>query len=251
MKVSIVGLGKMGQLVLQASKQMKIAVTSSIDPYNKQADFSEISSESLRDADVCICFTNPESALDNIQKIAELKKKIVMATTGWEQHFADAKTIVEKNNVAMIYASNFSIGVNIFFSLIQKAARVIDKFDSYDIFGLELHHNRKLDAPSGTAKTITKLLLENIDRKKKSCYEKLDRKINAEELHFASVRGGDIAGTHSVIFDSVFDNIELKHTAKNRMGFAQGSLVAAKWVLQQKSGLYSEKDLMKYLLQNI
>ena len=248
MKISIIGLGKMGSLVLQACKEAGVNVFSSIDPYNPKADFKEINEESLQATDVCICFTQPQVAMENIEKIACLQRKIVMATTGWENNLQKTKDLMKKNNTAMIYSSNFSIGVNIFFELITQAARVIDKFEDYDIFGWEIHHNRKLDSPSGTAKTITNLLLENIQRKKKPCYEKLDRKIAKEELHFSSIRGGDVIGTHCVEFDSIFDNIQIKHTAKNRIGFAKGSVVAARWIMQQNSGLYTEKDLLNYYI---
>lgn len=247
--ISIIGLGKMGTLVLQVCKEMGVNVFSSIDPYNKDADFTQITATALQGVDVCICFTQPQVALENIQKIAKFKKRIVMATTGWEQDFEKAREIIEQNNTAMIYASNFSIGVNIFFEIISQAAKIMDKFDDYDIFGWEMHHNRKLDSPSGTAKTITNILLENIERKTKNCYEKLDRKIKPQELHFASIRTGDVAGTHCVGFDSDFDNITLQHTAKNRTGFAKGAIIAARWIMEQKTGLYSEKDLMGYLLQ--
>lgn len=248
MKISVVGLGKMGSLVLQACRKSGVSVFSSIDPYNKKADFTTINAASLQATDVCICFTQPQVAMENIEKIARLQKRIVMATTGWENNLPEAKNVVEENNTAMIYSANFSLGVNIFFKLVSQAAKVIDKFEDYDIFGWEIHHNRKLDSPSGTAKTIANLLLENIQRKKKTCYEKLDRKITKEELHFSSLRGGDTVGTHCVGFDSIFDSIQIKHTAKNRMGFAKGSVVAAQWIMQQKTGLYTEKDLLNYYI---
>ena len=172
-----------------------------------------------------------------------------MATTGWEKQMKKAKEIIEKAKVSMIYSSNFSIGMNIFFQLVSQSAEIINKYGDYDIFGWEMHHNRKLDSPSGTAKTIANLLLEKVQRKDKACYDKLDRKIAKNELHFSSMRAGDIAGIHSVGFDSLYDSIELKHTAKNRMGFAKGSLLAAKWILKQKAGFYSEKDLIKSILE--
>ena len=248
MKVSIVGLGKMGQLVLQASKELGIQIISTIDPINKQADFSQINANSLKNSDVCICFTKPQVAFENIEQIAACKKKIVMATTGWEDKLEQARVVVAKHNTTMIYSSNFSVGVNIFFQIILQATKVIDQFTDYDLFGWEMHHNRKLDSPSGTAKTIVRLLLENTSRKTRAIYHKINGKIAKEELHFSSLRGGDIVGTHCVGFDSTFDSIELKHTAKNRIGFAKGSLIAADWIMQKESGLYTEKDLMEHLL---
>ena len=250
MKISIIGLGKMGCLVQELSQEQNIKVISTIDPKQKKADFTEINKQSLKDADVCICFTQPAAALDNIKKIAKYGKKIVMATTGWEENLKEVKKIVQTKKVAMIYTSNFSIGVNIFFKIVEQSAKILNNFNDYDVFGLEMHHNRKLDSPSGTAKTTTNLLLQNITRKKKPAYDKLDRKILPEELHFASVRGGDIAGKHLVCYDSEFDNIEIKHTAKTRLGFAKGALLAAKWLMQKKTGFFSEKDLIDYLLKS-
>ena len=150
----------------------------------------------------------------------------------------------------MIYSSNFSIGVNIFFEIIKQSAQIIEKFDEYDIFGLEMHHNRKLDSPSGTAKTITNILLDCISRKKKAVYDRIEKKISPEELQFTSVRCGDIAGTHCVGFDSTFDSIELKHQAKNRIGFAGGSLLAARWIFSKEEGFFTEKDLLAHLLNH-
>ena len=210
MKITIVGLGKMGNLVLQASREAGVEVVSTIDPYNKEADFSKINADSLKLAEVCICFTQPQSAFKNIQEIAQQGKKIVMATTGWEDKIKEAKEIIKKAKTSMIYSSNFSIGVNIFFQLVSQTAEIINKYEDYDIFGWEMHHNRKLDSPSGTAKTIANLLLEKVQRKNKACYDKLDRKIAKNELHFSSTRAGDIAGIHAVGFDSLYDSIELK-----------------------------------------
>ena len=248
MKISIVGLGKMGSLVQKTAQEENIEVVSTIDPHQKDADFSEIDEKSLQKTDVCICFTQPVVALENIEKIARLKKKIVMATTGWEDKLEQAKKIIQQSKTAMIYASNFSIGVNIFFKLVEESSKIINHFADYDVLGWEMHHNRKLDSPSGTAKTIVNSLLENIQRKKKAVYDKLDRKITADELHFASIRGGDIAGTHSIGYESEFDSIELKHTAKTRLGFAKGALIAARWLMSKKEGFFTEKDLMDYLL---
>ena len=128
MKISIVGLGKMGSLVQKTAQEENIEVVSTIDPHQKDADFSEIDEESLQKTDVCICFTQPAAALENIEKIARLKKKIVMATTGWEDKLEQAKKIIQQNKTAMIYASNFSIGVNIFFKLVEESSKIINHF---------------------------------------------------------------------------------------------------------------------------
>ncbi|MCP4755868.1 MAG: 4-hydroxy-tetrahydrodipicolinate reductase [Proteobacteria bacterium] len=247
MNISIIGYGKMGQLVEQCARERKMETVSIIDPFHPNATHKEFDESAMDKVDVCICFTQPDVAMRNIRDACRWKKQIVIGTTGWVDKMAEVEQMVAENGVGMVYSSNFSIGVNIFFKLIEQASRIIDTFDIYDILGYEAHHNRKMDSPSGTARTISNILLENIDRKKTVFEDKVDRKIEPEELHFASMRGGNIPGTHTVLFDSEFDTIELKHTARNRIGFATGSVLAAEWILDKK-GLFTESDMMKQLL---
>jgi len=247
MRLSIVGYGKMGQLIEQCAKQRGIEVVSTIDPFNPQATHKEVNESSMKDVDVCICFSQPDVAIKNIEDACQWKKHMVIGTTGWTDQMPRIKELVNQSDIGLVYSSNFSIGVNIFFKIIEQASQVLNKFDVYDILGFEAHHNRKLDSPSGTAITIGNLLLQNIDRKKSLVDEKLDRKIEPDELHFSSMRGGSIPGTHSVLFDSEFDTIELKHTARNRLGFATGAVIAAEWVVDKK-GLFTEQDMMNQLL---
>jgi 4-hydroxy-tetrahydrodipicolinate reductase len=187
----------------------------------------------MQDVDVFIDFTKPDAVVENIRNISKFGKNIVVGTTGWNDKINDVKEIVKKNNVGLIYASNFSIGVNVFFKIIGNAAKIMDKLDDYDVFGYELHHNEKLDSPSGTAKSIEKILVKNISRKK--------------SVPFASVRSGNIPGTHVIGFDSSADTIELKHTARNREGFASGAVMAAQWI-KGKKGFYSIDDMMNEVL---
>ena len=244
MNIAIIGYGKMGHIIEKLAIEKGLTIKAIIDPVADGATHKEISGESLKDVDVCIEFSIPEVVIDNVTKIAALKKNLVLATTGWYAKLGEVKSIVKKAGIGFVYASNFSIGVNIFFKMIESAAKIIDKIADYDVFGYELHHNRKKDSPSGTAKSIEKILLDNIKRKKKVVEDKLDRKINADELHFASVRGGDIPGTHVVGFDSTADTIELKHTARSREGFALGAIMAAQW-LKGKKGFFTIEDMMK------
>ncbi|MBT4333854.1 MAG: 4-hydroxy-tetrahydrodipicolinate reductase, partial [Candidatus Cloacimonetes bacterium] len=146
-----------------------------------------------------------------------------------------------------IYGSNFSVGMNLFFSIIESAAKLMNKAEDYDLFGLEMHHNKKKDSPSGTAKVLSEIILQNIDRKTKVQYDKLDRKIEQDELHFTSVRSGNIPGTHSISFDSEADTIELKHTARNRNGLALGAIKAAKWI-NNKTGFYNFTDNLNKII---
>jgi len=245
MRIGIIGYGKMGrEIEAVALKRGHSAI--SIDP-NSDADFKDINAESLSQVDVCVDFTHPDVALANIRKVAALQKNIVVGTTGWYGDMNQVKRIVEKSGIGFIWSGNFSLGVNMFLKVIQLASSIIDKTPEYDVFGYEIHHNGKADSPSGTANMIAKLLTDSIKRKEKIVYDKLDRKIRPDEIHFASVRGGSVPGTHVVCFDSVFDTIELRHTARTRQGFALGAVLAAEFI-KDKKGLFEIEDLMKSVL---
>ena len=233
----------MGHEIEKAAKSKGITVKSIIDPSATGAKYSEINEQSMREVDVSIDFTNPEAVIDNIKKISRFKNNIVVGTTGWYGKLDEVRKIVEKSGIGLIYASNFSIGVNIFFKMIENAAKIINKAQDYDIYGYELHHNKKVDSTSGTAKTIGEILVKNISRKQKLVYNKLDRKIEPNELQIASIRSGSIPGTHVVGFDSTSDTIELKHIARNREGFALGAIMAAQWI-KNKNGFYTINDVM-------
>jgi len=246
--VGIIGYGKMGKLIHKLSKtNNNIDIISVIDPKCEDAQYSEINEESLKNVDVCIEFTHPSMAMINAEKIAKLGKNIVMGTTGWYDKIDQMEKIAKDNNVGIIWSGNFSLGVNLFFKMIKNAAKIINSVEGYDTFGLEYHHNKKADSPSGTANMIGKILINELNNKKTLVYDKLDREINPEELHIASVRGGSIPGTHIVGFDSTADTIELKHTARNREGFAMGSLTAAKWI-NEKKGIFNIDDMMNEII---
>jgi len=228
MKIALIGFGRMGKTIANLAREHGIEVVEAIDPSAEGATHKEINRESIGNAEVCIDFSQPETVVGNIEKIASLKKNLVVGTTGWYDKLDGAQKIVEKSGIGLIYASNFSIGVNVFFKIVENAASIMNNLTEYDVFCLEMHHKNKKDSPSGTAKSIESLLLEKIGRKKKAVEEKLNREIAGNEMHVASVRGGSVPGTHSVFFDSSADTIELKHTARNRNGFALGALQAAK-----------------------
>ena len=247
MNISLVGFGQMGQLIKQIAIARGHTILSIIDPFNSQATHREFCHEAMDKVDVCICFTRPDAALENIKHSCRWKKQLVMGTTGWDNQLTSVRQMVEEAGIGMLYSANFSIGVNIFFRLLEESAKVINQFEMYDIMAHETHHRKKLDSPSGTAKKIAQILLNNISRKTKVYEEKLDRKPELEELHFSSLRGGAVPGTHSVFFDSEFDTLELTHTARNRGGFATGAVIAAEWIFNQK-GLFTEQDMMEQLL---
>lgn len=233
MKIAIIGYGKMGHEIEKAAKSKGIDIASIIDPNDKDATHGDIDEGSMKNADVCIDFTKPDAVLGNIEKISKFRKNIVVGTTGWHNDLEKARKIVERSNTGLIYASNFSMGVNVFFKIIENAAKIMNGLEDYDVFGYELHHSKKLDAPSGTAKSIEKILTGNIKRKK--------------EVNFASVRAGSIPGIHVVGFDSSADTIELKHTARNREGFAFGAIMAAEWI-KGKKGFYEISDMMNEII---
>ena len=246
MNLAIIGYGKMGHEIEQIAKEKGYHVIT-IDPQAFGATFKTIDKNSLQNVDVCIDFTTPAVVLDNIKKIAALKKNVVVGTTGWYDQLSEVKKIVKTSGIGFLYASNFSLGINLFFAMVENAAHIMNTVEEYDVFSYELHHNQKTDSPSGTAKSIGNILLKNIHRKKTLQFEKLDRKIKPEELHIASVRAGHIPGTHVIGFDSAADTIELKHTARNRSGFALGAVLAAQW-LHKKKGFYEIQDFMKSII---
>jgi len=248
MNIAMVGFGKMGRLICQKAEELGINVVSTIDPEAKDAKFGEISAESVKGADVCIDFSVPQAALQNISTLASLKKDIVMGTTGWYGHIDEAKKAVEQNGVGLVYAGNFSLGVNAFYRILEKACATMDGLEDYDVFAYDIHHNRKKDSPSGTGEEIGRIITKGVHRKTKAVTEKLDRKIEPDELHVASVRGGFVPGTHTVVFDSPFDSIELSHAARTREGFAVGALKAAQWI-HGKKGFYHISDWMKETLK--
>lgn len=241
MKIALVGFGKMGKEVERLINQSgnHQVVSKSMMDKNGQWD-----TKGIKQADVVIDFTSPEVILENIKKIASMGKNMVVGTTGWYEHMNEVEKIVKESGTGLIYAHNFSVGANIFFKIVAYAAKLFDKFGGYDVYGLEVHHSGKKDSPSGTALRIAKEIMNNFPSKKNLQTEKLDRQINPDELHFASVRGGRNPGYHEVVFDSQADSITLSHAAHNRTGFAEGAILAAQFV-KGKKGLYNFDEVFK------
>lgn len=218
-----------------------------IDPASKDADFPSIDQKSVAGCHAAIDFTHPSVAIKNAETLADLGMPTVMGTTGWYEKEQEVKSYIEQKDSAFIYASNFSLGMNLFFTILKQISPLIDRFDAYDVAGIEYHHNKKADSPSGTAKTIAEILKNNIDRKKTITYDMVDRVIGKDELHFASLRCGSIPGMHKVILDSEADTIELTHIARNREGFALGAVLAAEWVADKK-GFFTVDQMMQSIL---
>jgi len=217
-----------------------------VDPY-AEGCADRIARETLRDAEVCIDFTQPEAAVENIRRVAALGRNLVVGTTGWYDRVDEVRQIVEESGVGLIWSGNFSIGVHAFCRIVTSAARIFDHLPEYDVLGHEFHHMHKVDSPSGTARMIGQILLDNLERKTALVHGMLERRIEPHELHFSSTRGGAIPGTHLVAFDSVVDTIEIRHTARGREGFASGAVMAAEFI-QGRVGFYGIDDLMGHII---
>jgi len=242
-KIALIGYGKMGKIIHAVAQQKQVEIVSIIDP-NQEGCEKVINNETLKDTDVCIEFSHPSVVVDNIKQICACQRNLVVGTTGWNDKLPEVRKMIEAADVGMVYGSNLSIGMNLFYEIVSKAAELFSEYDEYDPYGFELHHKQKADSPSGTAKELSSILMSSMHHKTKVQYEKLDRKILPEELHFGSIRAGFIPGMHTIGFDCEADTIELTHRARNRNGFALGAIKAAIWIAGKK-GLYSFQDFIK------
>ncbi len=230
MDIALFGYGKMGKMIESLAVERDHRITAKIDLPDQEVDFSSF--------DVAIDFSTPDAAFNNITSCFEKGIPVVSGTTGWLENFDKAVEICTTHGAGFIYASNFSLGVNIFFELNQQLAKMMAKLDQYTVSMEEIHHTQKLDAPSGTAITLAEGIISN------SQYQdwKLDSSGNGL-VGIHSKREGQVPGTHSIEYKSIVDSIEIKHTAHNRKGFALGALLAAEW-LKGKKGVYSMKDVL-------
>jgi len=246
MNIALIGYGKMGkaieQIAIATGHTISVKIDATSDLY-KQKD-------ELQRSDVAIEFTQPESAYQNILTCFDLDIPVVCGTTGWLEKMPLVKKICLDKNKSFFYASNYSIGVNIFFEINKLLAEIMNKHSSYDRILLEEnHHLMKLDAPSGTAITIAEQMLSRIDRLKSwTAFDAADRednhrKQNPADLPIYSVREADVPGTHCVKYLSAEDEIEIIHKAHNRTGFAKGALTVALWLVGKK-GFYGMEDLL-------
>jgi 4-hydroxy-tetrahydrodipicolinate reductase len=245
MRIAIVGYGKMGKEIEAVARERNITVEKILDSKNNP-DGAGLTKESLRDVDVCLEFTSPLSVLSNIQSIAEAGKNVVVGTTGWYDKLSEVTRLIKKSKTALLYAPNFSLGVNLFYQIVHTAARIFDRFDMYDVAISETHHREKGDSPSGTALALGNIVIQSMHRKKEILHETAHSKIKPEQLHIVSTRVGSVFGQHTVVLDSDADSIELTHRAKNRRGFALGALIAAEW-LRGKRGVFTMKDVITSL----
>jgi 4-hydroxy-tetrahydrodipicolinate reductase len=248
MRVEIIGFGGMGREVEKVLRERGHAVSARVDPSNADADAKSLTEEIAQKSDMAIEFSQPDAVLDNARAYARLGLSVVSGTTGWYGRLDELTRVILSSKIGYLYGSNFSIGAHLFFALVAAAADLANPCPEYDILGWEIHHKRKKDSPSGTALTLAKIITGRNERKKKVVTERLDRAPAADELHFASVRGGEFPGTHTVLLDSAFDTIELTHRARSRGGFALGAVRAAEW-LAGKKGVFEVNDFIQELLR--
>src|ERR1700743_1315848 len=248
MNIALLGYGKMGKIIEKIATDRKHTIVLKIDYDNQH----ELTSESLKKADVIIEFTAPTSVLNNIQYCFDADVPVVVGTTGWYEHLGEVKEKCTAGNHTLLYASNFSVGVNIFFHINRKLAKLMSNYPYYDVQVEEIHHTQKLDSPSGTAITIAEGIIDGLDSKKEWINaltadgdDADDSNIKNDQVLIESFRIDSVPGTHTVIYDSEVDTIEFKHTAHNRNGFALGAVLAAEW-LHNKKGFFSVEDMFNF-----
>lgn len=230
MKIALLGYGKMGQVIERISQERGHEIVLRKDENN--------TFDGLSTADVAIDFSVPTAAVSNISNCFHANVPVISGTTGWLEHYDEVAALCHEKKGAFISSSNFSLGVNIFFELNEYLAKIMSKFDSYQVVMEEIHHTQKLDAPSGTAISLAKGIIEN------SSYTNWTlENPEAEQIHIEAKRIGTVPGTHTVTYNSAVDAIEIKHTAHNREGFALGAVIAAEWILG-KQGIFTMKDVL-------
>lgn len=231
MKIALLGYGRMGKAIEKIAVDRGHVIVLKVDENTQEYDISL--------ADVAIDFSIPSSAFDNITNCFNNNVPVVSGTTGWLDKYDKAVAICNKKNGGFISATNFSLGVNIFFELNEQLAKMMGQLKEYNISMEEIHHTKKLDAPSGTAITLAEGIIKHTDKENWA----LDVTNNADEIPIVAKRIPEVPGTHSVSYESTIDTIDIEHTAHNRQGFALGAVVAAEWLVG-KHGVFSMKDVL-------
>jgi 4-hydroxy-tetrahydrodipicolinate reductase len=230
LKVALIGYGKMGRMIesIAARRQLEI---SAIFDINNKFSIDSTDPNTIKEIEVLLDFSTAESVRNSVITSAHFGKKLVIGTTGWYDQMKEIRQLVEEKNAGVIYGSNFAIGMNLFFKIANHAAELFSAFDEYDSYIDETHHKMKKDSPSGTAKSLWDIM--------KTHYG------NYQDIN--SIRAGFIPGDHSVHFDSEFDHVLLKHSARNRLGFSEGAILAAKWI-RDKSGFFNFQQTIDDIL---
>jgi 4-hydroxy-tetrahydrodipicolinate reductase len=236
MKIALIGYGKMGKAIEAIAVARGHEIVARIDQNNQD----QLEKDYLQQADVAIEFTGPETAFNNILKCFEANVPVICGSTGWLEKLPEVKAICLEKNQAFLYASNFSIGVNIFFEVNKRLAELMAGQPQYDVTMEEIHHTQKRDAPSGTAITLAEQVMEKVNRKQ----EWVNAESNTPDaLSIISKRIDPAPGTHIINYTSPIDDITITHTAHSREGFASGAVVAAEWI-QGKKGVFGMKDVL-------
>ncbi len=231
MKIALLGYGKMGQTIEKIAQERGHQIVARV---SSEETFT------LDNADVAIDFSRPDSAVSNITRCFEANIPVVSGTTGWLDHYEEVKQICLDQNGAFIYASNFSVGVNLFFEMNEKLAQIMAPHQLYKVGMTEIHHTQKLDAPSGTAITLAEGIIKNSDYQN---YQLADGEVTQDGIPIVAKRQGEVPGTHIVEYKSEIDTITLQHEAHSRKGFALGAVVAAEWLIN-KTGIFTMRDVL-------
>ena len=238
MKIALIGYGKMGKTIEKLAVERGHEIVLKFDVNN----FDKFTTSNIRKADVAIEFTRPESAFDNLKKCIEAGVPVVSGTTGWLDKKTEIDQLCQTQGSALFYASNYSVGVNIFFALNKYLAKMMSNRPDYHIETEEIHHTQKLDAPSGTSITLAEGIIDNITTKKSWVNEAFAEK---DQVSIVSKRIENVPGTHTIRYESGVDKIEITHTAHSRTGFATGALDAAEWIVGKK-GVFGMSDMLGF-----
>ncbi|WP_111683613.1 4-hydroxy-tetrahydrodipicolinate reductase [Winogradskyella tangerina] len=230
MNIALLGYGRMGKSIEAIALERGHSIVLKVEDASDEFNFSK--------ADVAIDFSIPTAAVSNIKKSLDTGIPIISGTTGWLDHYDEVVNYCKAKNGTFLYASNFSLGVNIFFEINKKLSALMASVEGYSTHIEEIHHTKKLDAPSGTAITLAEQIIENTKYKNWT----LDTP-NSEEIQIEAKRIPDVPGTHEITYDSEIDSIKIKHTAHSRQGFAMGAVIAAEWI-KDKKGIYTMRDVL-------
>ncbi|MDR0685338.1 MAG: 4-hydroxy-tetrahydrodipicolinate reductase [Spirochaetaceae bacterium] len=262
MKIILSGYGKMGRMIEGRALEKGHEVAAVVDPIVAAAgktvsgtgagifgtidDFEKQNGST--DACIAVDFSHPDVVVQNIRTFAKKKIPALVGTTGWYDKLDELAALFERNQGSLLWASNFSLGINLFYQIAAYCAALLDPYSEYDAGAYETHHNQKADSPSGTAKMIAGHVIKNMKRKTKVVWDKLDRPPEPDELHCSSLRVGAEPGIHGLVFDSAADSIEIRHTARSREGLVSGALIAAEWldrtVKAGRHGIFTMDDVL-------
>ena len=234
MKIALVGYGKMGHMIEQSAKSFGHEVVATVDSFSPDASVKVSAGDgdalaravSESGAEGVIEFTSPASVIGNIKALLPLKLPLVVGSTGWNDRMDEVRDLASSCGGTVMHSANFSIGVNMFYRMVEEAARLVNAFEEYDVSVWEMHHNQKADSPSGTAIDVAKRVMSGFKRKTEMVTDAFHGRPEKNQLHVSSTRCGTVPGTHTVYFDSTADTIELTHTARSRLGFANGAVHA-------------------------